>query len=154
MSFVSRSLHAPLKTLEANFCRSALLLSFWEYRFRPLPFVKKLNSTKQGAFFDIFESPGWLLLRMRTKVESFFIFFYKELSTKKLLQYVSVIAWVFDFRKFITITDVSLQAICTACTPIASFCSQHGPTHERYTKLIPKTIGNRKRDCAWGGSGW
>ena len=22
------------------------------------------------------------------------------------------------------------------------------------TKLIPKTIGNRKRDCAWGGSGW
>ena len=21
-------------------------------------------------------------------------------------------------------------------------------------KLIPKTIGNRKRDCAWGGSGW
>ena len=20
--------------------------------------------------------------------------------------------------------------------------------------LIPKTIGNRKRDCAWGGSGW
>ena len=47
------------------------------------------------------------------------------------IQYVSVIAWVFDFRKFITITDVSLQAICIACTPIASFCSQHGPTHER-----------------------
>ena len=21
-------------------------------------------------------------------------------------------------------------------------------------KLTPKTIGNRKRDCAWGGSGW
>ena len=20
--------------------------------------------------------------------------------------------------------------------------------------LIPKTIGNRKKDCAWGGSGW
>ena len=25
--------------------------------------------------------------------------------------------------------------------------------HARAT-LIPKTIGNRKRDCAWGGSGW
>ena len=24
----------------------------------------------------------------------------------------------------------------------------------RESKLIPKTIGNRKRDCAWGGSGW
>ena len=23
-----------------------------------------------------------------------------------------------------------------------------------YKELIPKTIGNRKRDCAWGGSGW
>ena len=28
-----------------------------------------------------------------------------------VVQYVSVIAWVFDFRKFITITDVSLQWI-------------------------------------------
>ena len=25
---------------------------------------------------------------------------------------------------------------------------------ENWIKLIPKTIGNRKRDCAWGGSGW
>ena len=25
---------------------------------------------------------------------------------------------------------------------------------EKWIKLIPKTIGNRKRDCAWGGSGW
>ena len=24
---------------------------------------------------------------------------------------------------------------------------------KKWTKLIPKTIGNRKRDCAWGGSG-
>ena len=57
------------------------------------------------------------------------------------IQYVSVIAWVFDFRKFITITDVSLQAICIACTPIASFCSQHGPTHERCTKYrIPQGV--------------
>ena len=24
----------------------------------------------------------------------------------------------------------------------------------KWIKLIPKTIGNRKRDCAWGGSGW
>ena len=25
---------------------------------------------------------------------------------------------------------------------------------KKWFKLIPKTIGNRKRDCAWGGSGW
>ena len=25
---------------------------------------------------------------------------------------------------------------------------------KKWIKLIPKTIGNRKRDCAWGGLGW
>ena len=25
---------------------------------------------------------------------------------------------------------------------------------KKWIKLIPKTIRNRKRDCAWGGSGW
>ena len=25
---------------------------------------------------------------------------------------------------------------------------------KKWIKLIPKTIGNRKTDCAWGGSGW
>ena len=25
---------------------------------------------------------------------------------------------------------------------------------KKWIKLIPKTIGNRKRDCAWGDSGW
>ena len=25
---------------------------------------------------------------------------------------------------------------------------------KKWIKLIPKTIGNRKGDCAWGGSGW
>ena len=55
-----------------------------------------------------------------------------------------VIAWVFDFRKFITITDVSLQAMYIACAPIASLCSQDGFIHERHTKyLVPwmKSIG-------------
>ena len=33
-------------------------------------------------------------------------------------------------------------------SPIFFFPSQ------KWIKLIPKTIGNRKRDCAWGGSGW
>ena len=28
------------------------------------------------------------------------------------------------------------------------------PLTEENSKLIPKTIGNRKRDCAWGGSWW
>ena len=52
------------------------------------------------------------------------------------IQYVSVIAWVFDFQKFIIITDVSLQAMHIACAPIPSFCSQHGITHERLTKYL------------------
>ena len=52
------------------------------------------------------------------------------------IQHVSVIAWVFDFRKFITITDVSLQAMRIACAPIPSFHSQHGITHERLTKYL------------------
>ena len=25
---------------------------------------------------------------------------------------------------------------------------------KKWIKIIPKTIGNRERDCAWGGSGW
>ena len=31
------------------------------------------------------------------------------------------------------------------------YCSSQ---RKKWIKLIPKTIGNRKRDCAWGGSGW
>ena len=50
------------------------------------------------------------------------------------IQYVSVTAWVFDFRKFIILTDVSLQAMYIACAPISSLCSQDGFIHERYTK--------------------
>ena len=33
-------------------------------------------------------------------------------------------------------------------SPILFFPSKN------WIKLMPKTIGNRKRDCAWGGSGW
>ena len=33
-------------------------------------------------------------------------------------------------------------------SPILFFPSKN------WIKLIPKTIGNRKRDCGWGGSGW
>ena len=51
-----------------------------------------------------------------------------------VVQYVSVITWVFDFRKFITITDVSLQAIYIACAPSASLCSKHWLSHKRCTK--------------------
>ena len=71
--------------------------------------------------------------------ESIFAFYSTQVTeSSHTVQYVSVIAWVFDFRKFITITDVSLQAMHIACAPIASICSQHGLTHERYTKyLIP-----------------
>ena len=59
------------------------------------------------------------------------------------VQYVSVIAWVFDFRKFIAITDVSVQAMCIACVPIAGICSQHGLTHESiqvYVHVTPSSL--------------
>ena len=45
---------AKIKNFEAWFCRSALLLSFCENRFRLLRFIKKLNPTKRGAFFRLF----------------------------------------------------------------------------------------------------
>ena len=58
--------------------------------------------------------------------------------TTSRLQCVSAIAWVFDSRKFITITDVSLQGMHLACAPIVSLCSQDGFIDERYTNyLIP-----------------
>ena len=49
--------------------------------------LKKLNSMERGALklFNIFASPRWSPLRMRTKVVSFFIFF-QELSNKKKLR--------------------------------------------------------------------
>ena len=63
----------------------------------------------------------------------------------KILQYASVIAWVFDFRKFITITDVSLQAMCIACATIASLCSEDGFIHERRTKYLVPWMWSRFR---------
>ena len=41
------------------------------------------------------------------------------------------------------------------CWPSFKFCPVllFFPS-KKWIKLIPKTIGNRKRDCAWGGSGW
>ena len=80
-----RSLISPLPKIinfEARLCRSALLLLLCENRFCLLRFVKKLNSTKRGAFFDMFASPRWSLLCMRTKVVSFLIFF-QDFQTKK-----------------------------------------------------------------------
>ena len=83
----------------------------------------------------------YVVLRMRSihRRALYFkhIFGFSEILSE--VQYVSVIAWVFDFRKFIIITDVSLQAmyILVACAPIASIqCSQHGLTHERLTKYL------------------
>ena len=57
-------------------------------------------------------------------------FFFKNSFRKRKIQYVSVIAWVFDFGKFITTTDVSLQAMYIACAQITSLCSQYGFIHE------------------------
>ena len=42
-------------------------------------------------------------------------------------------------------------------TPNSRWCIQPYGTmwfNRLIIQLIPKTIGNRKRDCAWGGSGW
>ena len=71
-----------LKNLRLTFCRPAFLLSFCENRLCLSHLIEKLNSTKRGALFDIFASPLWSALRMRTKVVSFFIF--QELSNKKI----------------------------------------------------------------------
>ena len=42
----------------------------------------------------------------------------------------------------------NLRQMIKSCPVL--FCS----SSKKWIKLIPKTIGNRKRDCAWGGSGW
>ena len=76
---------AKIKKSEATFCRSTLLLSFCENRLCLSQLIKKLNSTERGALFDIFVSPRWSPLRMRTKVVSFFIFF-QELSNKNKIK--------------------------------------------------------------------
>ena len=51
-------------------------------------------------------------------IKHFFVF--KKCVWKIRIQYVFVIAWVLDFRKLNTVTDVSLQAMYIACAPIAS----------------------------------
>ena len=83
MSFVSRSLHAPLKILEAKFCRSTIRLSFCENRFcRSIAMNKKsFIRLSEVPFFDIFAFSKWSTLRMRTKVVSFFVFS-KSFQTK------------------------------------------------------------------------
>ena len=62
-------------------------LSFCETRLCLLQIVKKLNSTKQGAFLQHFciSKVITTILRMRTKVASFFIFF-QDLSNKTKLK--------------------------------------------------------------------
>ena len=64
------------------FYRSALLVSFCGNSLCLLQLIKKLNSMERVALFDMFASPRWSPLRMRTKVVLFFIFF-EELSNKK-----------------------------------------------------------------------
>ena len=45
--------------------------------------------------------------------------------------------------------------VCSKCTLTCRFWIDHSDTHTySVTQLIPKTIGNRKRDCAWGCSRW
>ena len=61
----------------ASACVCALLTALW------LRALSKLYIRRSEVpFFDIFASPRWSLLRMRTKVASFFIFF-QDLSNKK-----------------------------------------------------------------------
>ena len=90
----------------------------------------------EGLEENVRENDGYRLFFFK-----FYLFIARGKSffrTRKPVQYVFVIAWVFDFRKFITITDVSLQAMYIACAPIASLCSQDGLIHERRTKyLVP-----------------
>ena len=68
--------------------------------------------------------------------------------------------WVHTFR---------CQNICPLCYDSLKWhepCDEWPKTQDKWSnpaqsfpskkwiKLIPKTIGNRNRDCAWGGSGW
>ena len=71
------------KKYEATFCRSALLLSFCENRFRLLQFVKKLNSTIQGAFstFLRFQGDHYYARVQKWCLSSYFS---KSIQTKKL----------------------------------------------------------------------
>ena len=71
------------REIEFTFLPLGLFPWNFENRFWRLRFVKKLNSTKKGAFFGHFASPRWPPLGMRTKRVSFFIFF-QELSNKKI----------------------------------------------------------------------
>ena len=50
------------------------------------------------------------------------------------VQYVSVRAWVFDFRKFIPITDIPLQAIHSLRSNRKRLFPA-GLTHERYIQI-------------------
>ena len=45
-------------------------------------------------------------------------------------------------------SKTQLRQMIKSCPVLFFFPSK------KWIKLIPKTIGNRKRDCAWGGSGW
>ena len=74
-----------MKYFEATFCRSALLFSFCENRFRLLRFIKKLNSTKRGAFFNILRLQGDHYCACPQK-RCHFSYFSKTFQTKKKIK--------------------------------------------------------------------
>ena len=72
-----------IKKIMVTFCRSTLLLSFSENRFRLLRFIKKVKFDEaRGLSSTFLRLQGDHYCALRTKVVSFFMFF-QELSNKK-----------------------------------------------------------------------
>ena len=90
----------------------------------------------------------------------------RQQDTPMLVQYVSVIAWVFDFRKFITITNVhSLQSSRERLFPAWAFPSkiykmlnsigfrvlfEHSFSLANSLIFLPSLVNRRKKKL-WGG---
>ena len=69
-------------------------------------------------FFDIFASPRWSPLRMRTKVVSFFIFF-QELSNKKKIKALRP-----------KMTKIASKFFCCSQSQLPCFCNEVHREHE------------------------
>ena len=81
---ITKSWSKNLKTW-GNACRSALLRSFCENRFRLSQLVKKLNSTERGALFRHF-CVSKVITTAHAHKSGVIFYFFQELSNKKKLR--------------------------------------------------------------------
>ena len=87
----SRGGGSCLKKSEAMFCRSVLLLSFFENRLCLSQLIKKLNSTERGALFQHFCVPK-VITTARAHKSGIIFHFFQELSNKALRPKMTKIA--------------------------------------------------------------